>query len=355
MSSHPAKKRFPALDLLRGFFIVIIIVDHLSRWPSIFGLISGKGVLWATAAEGFVIISGLLVGYIRGFKAKGEKLRTISIILWKRALTLYVWAIIGSILYTAAIWYLPLIGGAPGMPIEKGEWGQLVIDSITLTYTFVWVYFLKLYAIFLAAAPLALWLLRSNKAWLVALISILIFTLGWIIGDEVMQWQIVFFIPVIAGYYMPTIQNWWHTIVLPKRRILAVSLIILTIATIILSAISTFLPQVSLILDRTNAVAFSKDSLSIWRVLIAFLWFSGYLLIFIRLGKYIDKSFGWLLRPIGTHSLTAYILHGIAIIAISYFTMASENVIVNSVLGAMAILTVWLLIKIPGINKVIPR
>ena len=163
--------RFHALDLLRGFFIVVIIIDHLSRWPSLFVVFTGQALMWVTAAEGFVIISGLLVGYIRGYKAKAQSLRGIAFKLWRRALTLYLWAILGTILYTAALWYIPLIGGAPGLPIEKGDWASVIFQSITLDYTLLWVYFLKLYAIFLALSPLALWLMRANKAWLAALAS----------------------------------------------------------------------------------------------------------------------------------------------------------------------------------------
>ena len=55
-------RRLLALDYLE-VFIVVIIVDHLWRWPNLFQFVSGRGELWASAAEGFVIISGLLIGY----------------------------------------------------------------------------------------------------------------------------------------------------------------------------------------------------------------------------------------------------------------------------------------------------
>lgn len=355
MSSLSPSPRFHALDLLRGFFIVIIIVDHLSRWPSLFAFLSGKALLWVTAAEGFVIISGLLVGYIRGYKSKAKSMKDTSFKLWYRALTLYFWAIIGSILYTAAIWYIPLAGGAPGMPIEKGQWNELIVQSITLDYTFVWVYFLKLYAIFLAAAPLAIWLLRRNKAWVVALLSIGFYGLGWVLQSEVLQWQIMFFIPVIAGYYIPAIQSWWQKHTVRTRRTLALSVVLLTFITIAFSIVSTYLPEVSTLLDRARTSAFAQDTISLWRVMMAFLWFTAYLLIFTYLQRYIQKAFGWLLRPIGSHSLTAYIVHGVALLIISYYTVSSQNILINTALGCVAILIVWAIVKIPHINKVIPK
>jgi hypothetical protein len=355
MSSRPDSNRFYALDLLRGFFIVTIIVDHLSRWPSIFGVLSGKALLWVTAAEGFVIISGLLVGYIRGYKSKAKALKEVTFSLWRRALTLYIWAVIGSVIYTAAIWYIPLVGGAPGMPYPKGDWLALIFGSISLSYTFLWVYFLKLYAIFLAASPLAIWLLRKGKAWLVVLLSFLALALGWLTGNEILQWQFVFFVPVVAGYYLTAIQTWWKSQTKGQRRSFAVAIISTTAITATLSVISTYAPEVSTTLDRTNTTIFAKDSISLLRAVVAFLWFTAYLLIFIYCENFIRKALGWLLLPIGTRSLTAYILHGSAIITISFIFATSNNMLINSLLGILGIMIVWVLLKIPGINKVIPR
>src|SRR6478752_2733089 len=90
--------RFLALDYLRGFFIIVIIVDHLWRWPSLFEFISGRGELWSSAAQGFIIISGLLIGYIRGYKNRDQPLWGITKKLLKRGLTLYVWMFITTTL-----------------------------------------------------------------------------------------------------------------------------------------------------------------------------------------------------------------------------------------------------------------
>lgn len=349
------KERFHALDLLRGFFIVTIICDHLSRWPSLFSILSGEALLWVTAAEGFVIISGLLVGYIRGFKSRTQDFKSVTFKLWRRALTLYFWAVLASIIYTAIIWYVPLAGGAPGMPIDKGDWYHLITESVLLNYTFVWVYFLKLYAIFLICAPLAIWLLRKGHAWAVALLSLALLCVGWVTHDEILQWQFIFFIPVVAGFYMSTIQGWWQNQSKQKRHGIAGIIIGATVATIALSFIGVYLPTASLALNDATLTLFAKESISLVRAATAFLWFTGYLLIFIYLEKYIQRFLGWLLMPIGTHSLTAYILHGAAIIFISYFFVTSDSYVLNTLLDILAVVLVWAMVKIPGINRVIPR
>lgn len=47
------RSRLDVLDYLRGFFIVVIIIDHLSRWPSAFSLFTGQAWLWIDQSMGF--------------------------------------------------------------------------------------------------------------------------------------------------------------------------------------------------------------------------------------------------------------------------------------------------------------
>jgi hypothetical protein len=348
--------RLVPLDYLRGFFIVVIIIDHLSRWPSLLGIFSGKALLWVTAAEGFVIISGLLVGYVRGYKNRALSMRDISKKLIGRGLLLYLWSIIASVAYTAVIWYVPLTGGAPGMPIDKGNWTSLIIDTLNLNYTYVWVHFLTYYALFLVGAPIAVWLLRKSKAWLVIAISLIILAIGWQTHIDAMQWQALFFIPSVAGYYLEPIRSRWLALSKKIRKALVVSAWTLTAVTITLSVISTFYPGgLTGIANVLNDTFFAKDTISIWRLCLAFIWFIGFMLLFQRFEKWIGKRLGWLLLPIGTRSLTAYIVHGIALIIISSVTVAGSNILVNTLLGITAILITWILTSLPIVQKIIPR
>ena len=348
------KSRLETLDHLRGFFIIVIIIDHLSRWPSLLGILTGKALLWVTAAEGFVAISGLLVGYVRGYKNRALPLKEVSLKLIKRAGLLYLWSIIASIAYVAIIWYVPMKGGSPSTPMAVGDWTTFLVQLVTMQYTFVWVHFLTLYALFLAAAPIAIWLLRQGLAWVVALLSFLLLVLGWVTHHEALQWQFLFFIPSIVGFYLHTILNWWHGQSSKKRTVIATTTVALTAVTIIISTILAYYAQsFQGFADQVNML-FAKESVSLLRAAMAFLWFAGFLFIFYALRRGIAKGFNWLLIPIGTHSLTAYILHGVALIIISSYTINEGNVIINTLLGIIAVMIVWGLLKIPLIRRVIP-
>ncbi len=347
--------RFAVLDHLRGYFIAVIIIDHLSRWPSLFSAVTGKAQLWVTAAEGFVAISGLLVGYVRGYKNRDQPLWAVSKKLISRALILYLWAIIGTVGYVAWLWAVnPLPGGAPGIRIQDGDWLGLILNAVTLQYTFVWVYFLALYALFLAVAPVAIWLLRVNKAWLLGLSSSLLLVVGWQLGSMPLQWQFLFFIPAIVGYYLDPLLSKWKGLPQRVRRSLAIRVVIVTVLTIGISVVTTFYPATAGTLVELNN-SFPKDVITIPRALMAFLWFIGFVFIFFWAHRSISKWLGWLLIPIGTRSLTSYILHGVALIAISAVATTTDSIIINTLLGAIAVLLVWAMLKIPHINKVIPQ
>jgi hypothetical protein len=118
--------RIIALDYLRGFFIVVIIIDHLWRWPNIFQYMTGRGELWVSAAEGFVMISGMLVGYIHGYKKRQLPLSGIAAKLIQRGLMLYIWMCITTVFLVATTWYAQFKGNVAHVPIPVGDWQALL-------------------------------------------------------------------------------------------------------------------------------------------------------------------------------------------------------------------------------------
>lgn len=333
----------------------MIIIDHLSRWPSLFALITSKALLWVTAAEGFVAISGLLVGYIRGYKNRELPFKKVALTLIRRGVLLYIWSLIASIAYVAIIWYFNPEGGTPSTPMEEGAWGEFLPGLITMRYTFVWVHFLTLYAIFLVVSPVAIWLFRQNLAWVVGVLSLLALALGWTTHNEPLQWQFLFFIPSIVGFYLVPILNWWKALRRNQQLAVAGSSVGLTIVTIGLSILFTYHAEAFQgFADYVNAILFDKESVSLFREMVAFLWFSGFFFVFYKFRRAISRYLNWLLIPFGTHSLTAYILHGVGLLIISYLSANSENYFVNTLLGFAAVLITWGLIKIPLVRRIVP-
>ncbi|RYZ86490.1 MAG: DUF1624 domain-containing protein, partial [Proteobacteria bacterium] len=159
------RQRILALDLLRGLFLLIILADHLQWTPSLFfQFTTAYTGMVASAAEGFFVISGILVGYIYGPKILTSTKQTCMRI-WKRGLLLYILAVGFTLLYTG--WAALLPDGYPRSSVPlAGSISDALTGALSLTYSYGWADFLSRYAVFMFAAPFALWLIAKRKAYI---------------------------------------------------------------------------------------------------------------------------------------------------------------------------------------------
>ena len=101
---EPHIERIRAFDLMRGFFLIVILLDHLAYYPSGLDIFTGRGLLYVSTAEGFFAISGLVLGIVRGRKLIKKPLRTPAKLLFKRSWQLYVESVILTLLFTLFAW-----------------------------------------------------------------------------------------------------------------------------------------------------------------------------------------------------------------------------------------------------------
>lgn len=81
-SRYPAdSRRDERIDMLRGLFVAVMVVDHVGGWSPL-RLLTGDGNFYVTAAEGFVAVSGFTYGmvYRRTLDREGPRE------LWRRSL-----------------------------------------------------------------------------------------------------------------------------------------------------------------------------------------------------------------------------------------------------------------------------
>ena len=159
-------KRDLRLDLLRGFAVFAMVVDHIGGSSWLYALTGGNR-FFVSAAEAFVFISGLTVGIVYGDRLRRDRLRSVTVRLLARAWTLYamaVWLAIGTAFFAA-------IFGLPRGVILTANPARFIIEVITLQRTYYLVDVMLLYAFLLALAPLALAALRMGGWWYVLLIS----------------------------------------------------------------------------------------------------------------------------------------------------------------------------------------
>ncbi len=367
-SEKTVKRRIFELDLLRGFFILVIIIDHLQFWPSPLGFISGEGRLWVSAAEGFFLISGLLIGYVRVYKGKKYSLKELTVLLWKRALMLYVWGV-GVTLLIVSITLS--IGGHPLLPdLPSGD--VLASPYVYLTtvlsgeYFNSWIYFLRLYAIMLFITPLFIYLLRRGHDLLVVAVIFAAYLLSFWVPEGALQWQVLFFGAALIGYRFESIIGFFqkHT---TMKKILSISTIGFSIITIILSGFFSvgwgLIESPGFFMSRETYEGvrlwvdpwFANDPMQIGRMTFAFIWFTGGLLFLNMFRGIIMRLFGWLLIPMGERSLTAYILQALVLPFFVVLIPYTQNNLFNGMVGVVAILFIWWLMQTKIVSKIIPR
>ena len=205
----PSGNRDLRLDLLRGFSVFAMAVDHIGG-PSPFHLLTGGNRFFVSAAEAFVFISGVTVGMVYARIAA-----TGTGHLWARAFSRS-WT-----LYTIAVWLglaaaaSSAIFGLPKGAAFAAEPGRFVLDMVLLRRTFYLVDVMLLYAFLMFFVPVLILLLRRGKWWLLLLGSVTLWgayqvwperlVLPWAIADyrtfPLASWQVLFVPAVVLGFH----------------------------------------------------------------------------------------------------------------------------------------------------------
>jgi hypothetical protein len=327
MSDH---KHILTLDLLRGFFLAVILVDHLYRFPNLWVIFTGEGKLWVSAAEGFFIISGLLVGYIYGPKILNNLWGTF-IKLWRRAGKLYLCSISLTLLFTLWGQFLPADNIKSGIWVGSG-WLNLIYKTIALKYVYGWADFLTYYAVFMLLAPLALVVARRLHGGAVLAASLVIWYLGRNLNGY-FAWQLLFMSGLVVGTSLPAMEA--------KLRKWARPLGLVTVATLAASVYFVFVGGQ----NKLMAYLFDKNTIGPGRFMLAWLWFTtGYL--FIRSQeKTIDKLTAGFFRILGQNSLYGYSMEAVMLFPINYAVPFQFGFIGNTLMtltggGVIYLLTV---------------
>lgn len=363
--SKKKRERIIALDLLRGTFLVVIFVNHIGWSPTLFDIFTGRSHLFASAAEGFFAISGVLVGYIYGPRILKKTRETFTHLL-RRAGWLYILSISFTFLYAFLSLLLPpdTLRQQPGVP----DLMTLIVSNLTLQYDFGWADFLSRYAVLMVIAPFALWLVAKGRWWLVAAISVATWaTIGQTFYSVVTAWQLIFVGGIIIGYYLPQIEETLKALAPSTKRYLSTSLLTVALTTFIVSvALTIVLPTVlgefptalspamaatfnDLINFRftLDQSIFERDTLAIGRIIIGTIWFASLYIIYRRYEDKINSATKGTLLLLGTNSLYVYGLQAFILFMMDIFLAppADADIILKTLVTMNAIYLVYLATK----------
>jgi len=205
----PARGRDRAIDVLRGVFIVLMVSTHISDESVIQGGLHLQR--WFTGAEGFVMLSGLVLGMVHQRRVARLGDRAASILILRRAATLYsIQVALCVVVVVAAVATgrpssvppLDALGGIPGTAMS--------VALLRFQPNFLNV--LPMYVVFLLAAPAVLWAARRNAVAVLAASMVLwaasqvLPRLGQlsdpVFGDDAFRlpaWQLLFVLGLVIG------------------------------------------------------------------------------------------------------------------------------------------------------------
>lgn len=349
--------------------MIAITLNHLNYFPNGLTWLTMKGELFVSSAEGFFLISGIVLGIVRGAKLISRPFSEVAKLLLKRSLQLYVVYAVATIGFTLVGWWFFMDNPAlkPGIAAPETSVLTMIWNVLTFSYLYGWVDYLRLYFFFLLASPLVMWLLRRGWWWLVMAGSVAL----WFVAPEhdwpqsvytqPLTWQLLFFSGMTIGFYYKQIAHAWNSLMPAVRSGLTALIIGLTIMTIYANYLLAFGGKedyamflvVSPIRDSLMPF-FDKENLPLARIALFALWFAGSFLTVRLLEKYIVKLFGWLLLPFGTNSLYVYIVSGVIIFFVHLF-IPEGDARTNFLIITGIIAAVWLMVRYKVLFKVIPR
>lgn len=358
---------------MRGYFLVAIILDHIYFFPNGLDWWSARGDLFVTTAEGFFLISGIVLGIVRGTKLIDKPFAFVSKLLLKRSLQLYLTSIVLIFLFTILGWtlFMNYPGLKVGIAPPNTDLLSLIWQTVTFQYFYGWADYLRLYAIFLLVSPLAMWLLRKGLWYVLLAVNVsvwLLFPSSPTVPDitqELLQpltWQLIFFSGLSIGFHWNHIATWWRNQPRLRKQIIRWSILAVAAAALIANILIKFGPVyfgLHSIPENINDYSlyihyFDKERLPLTRIALFFLWFWAAFFLFRRFENLIIRFFGWLLLPFGTNSLYVYTLHALIIFFI-HLWLVPGNILFNFIVSISTVLLIRVAIHYKFLMKIIPR
>jgi len=296
------------LDFLRGYFILIMIIDHIAG-PSPLYWFTGGIQFFISGAEGFFLISGLVTGivYHRIIESKGLEAALQKML--QRILVLYLVAIsinLVALLLIQAFW----VTNQP-QPNQIIRILSLQGGGVITAYVFLYI-----------MAPLALLLLNKGAGKLLLTMSWLWYIMFVFFPEtasipyntftNVAGLQVLFFSAMYVGFKKYRTLDYGQTFISKNWLIVFVTGFLLFI---IFFFMLHPLPWMShtLVPGETakwlNQNLFNKQSLRPGRLIVGILVYGTFFNFVSLYWEKIKKFLGWLIMPLGTSALYAFTLH----------------------------------------------
>ncbi len=385
--SYPGlDKRDLRIDFMRGLIMIYLVVVHMEYF-SLFSLFAWEHFAIVSSAEGFVMLSGIVVGMVYGKRSRENGLLPTAKRLWQRAFKLYrvnVFVILSIALlgllpfinvFDVTHWWVPgeRIHAYSLYPPDTAPWWEWVWKALTLQSGPHQFQILGMYVVLLGLAPLIIMaLMRGYTGWVLLLswgvyianlfLLMRVTPTKFELGFPLLTWQLLFFNGMVVGFYHDKVFGW---LVAKKNRWAWWLSAALCMAFMLLALNTPYLmfwpwDTLSFISAETfqhiRDLWFDKTHLGLGRVLNNVVLFITMYILLTRYWLGFNKVLGWLLIPLGQASLYVFTLHVYAILLVSNLPIpVMDSFIWATIAHGATILVIWLMARHQVLFKWIPR
>lgn len=313
-------KRDLRYDFMRGCAVMAMTVDHIGGDKSLLYYLTGANNFFISAAEVFVFISGLVFGIVEVSLIVRQGIDAALTKALRRVGVLYAFTTSLTVAFALVSAAFQLKWAPKIPPGGELEW---LVSILTLHRAFYLTDVLLLYVLLVLLSAPALLLLQQGYTWLVLAGSWGLWALWqwspqyaafpWPIADNPVfnfpAWQLLFLSGLVIGYHRKAIGT--HL----KRRISVWGMLIISgglFAGLLALHVSGLAPLTALTgmsSDTLRAYLFDKDHTQIGRVIAFAVVMTFAFCLLTVVWQPLERTVGWLILPLGSHALGAYITH----------------------------------------------
>ncbi len=366
------------LDLLRGFCVFAMIVDHVGGASWLYGLTGGnRGIV--SAGEGFVFLSGLIAGLVYSRKMLRHGLTSTTWALLKRARLLYMITVAMTLAFVGlAVWSDLALWVDRTSGLGADTWQDVIVGTLTLRYAYHGSDILAIYTILLAVSPVLFFLLRAGKVgWVLfgswslwAAYALFPGVLNiWDIQNAryfpIAAWQMLFVTGLVIGFSVVKAEQRgpirWSVAIQAAAPWAALAAVLLTVvAWTRATNPMDILPSASF---NPTGLEYERWATGIWDKvylgpgrLVGFATIAALSYATLTLfWRPIDRAVSWLLVPLGAGSLYAYVSHLFIVVAgynLALLGFDEPELIGRNTFAQLGlVLFVWALVQLPSTLK----
>lgn len=377
------------IDMIRGLVMIVLVTVHIEIF-SLYNLFVWERIGIVSGAEGFVILSGVVVGMVykrriaeHGWRPNVWKLLARAAQLWRvNVAVIFLIALVSHVPHVDVRSLMTFNDRAAGetyplYPSTDTPYAIWIVQALLLRIGPHQLQILGLYICLLALSPLSLFLMSKRRTPVLLGISWIVYLITWAYPSSptgaqferafpLLTWQVLYFHGQALGYHRRAVWNFFSS----RKGHVALGVAVALFLAFLFWAQNvpdpivprfarlTLIPP-ALYYDVYNKFML-KNALGPLRIVDdACVLIVVYALLTL-LWRPVHRAFGWFFIPIGQASLYVFIVHIFFVAVVSDlltfgFPLDHPHFWLNTLAHTLTLACLWLMVRYKVLYRWIPR